>query len=453
MITHMSISVMKPGEYKADQAPKGAGRFLVRKTENGSVMFYFRYTKGDGSRDTYSIGTYDKKGVQGLSLPEARNKAGELSRLYQSGVKNIREYEEQRNTKLDSEIQDANMPKVESDADIERVSLRALLEEYCSSLDQAGKSCANNFRGTINNHIINVHPDLSNRKAATLKAADFRPVFESIFSAGVSTMPNFVRKILHASYELAIRAGNDPSVPKRLTEFGIESNPIKNISAMSQYNQVGDRALNDAELALYIAEIRKIDDPSIRASLELSLRLGGQRMVQLLRASAKDVDLKGREATDEEGNTSIVKTIALLDRKGRRKIPRVHILPIFGESEKLLEELVARNAGATTLFVNKNNIRVTAQMTTDAVRKISCKLLAEGAITSGFCFGDMRRTCETSMAGLRINKDIRAQIQSHGISGIQSRHYDRWEYLIEKQDALRKWDKKLEKLRDFPAAV
>ncbi len=35
-----------------------------------------------------------------------------------------------------------------------------------------------------------------------------------------------------------------------------------------------------------------------------------------------------------------------------------------------------------------------------------------------------------------FHSDVRAQLQSHGLSGVQVRHYDRYDYLTEKRDAL-----------------
>jgi hypothetical protein len=35
--------------------------------------------------------------------------------------------------------------------------------------------------------------------------------------------------------------------------------------------------------------------------------------------------------------------------------------------------------------------------------------------------------------------DVRAQIQSHGLGGIQARHYDRHDYMPEKSAALSLW--------------
>jgi hypothetical protein len=55
----------------------------------------------------------------------------------------------------------------------------------------------------------------------------------------------------------------------------------------------------------------------------------------------------------------------------------------------------------------------------------------------------MRSTCETMMAAMGISKDIRAQIQSHGLGGVQARHYDRHDYMPEKRNALEAWTKRL----------
>ena len=62
---------------------------------------------------------------------------------------------------------------------------------------------------------------------------------------------------------------------------------------------------------------------------------------------------------------------------------------------------------------------------------------------------DLRRTAETHMAALGISSDVRAQIQSHGLGGIQARHYDRHDYMPEKRAALEKWAMRF---RNLPTA-
>jgi hypothetical protein len=63
-----------------------------------------------------------------------------------------------------------------------------------------------------------------------------------------------------------------------------------------------------------------------------------------------------------------------------------------------------------------------------------------------FSFGDIRRTIETMMAAMGIHKDTRAQVQSHGLGGVQARHYDRHDYMPEKRAALEAWGNKIEEI-------
>ena len=60
-----------------------------------------------------------------------------------------------------------------------------------------------------------------------------------------------------------------------------------------------------------------------------------------------------------------------------------------------------------------------------------------------FDLRDIRRTVETMLAGLGVSRDIRGQLLSHGISGVQAQHYDRHDYLKEKHAALIKWERHL----------
>ena len=53
-----------------------------------------------------------------------------------------------------------------------------------------------------------------------------------------------------------------------------------------------------------------------------------------------------------------------------------------------------------------------------------------------FTLGDLRRTVETRLAAEGVSLEIRAQLQSHGLGGVQAKHYDRHDYLAEKRGAL-----------------
>jgi hypothetical protein len=172
-------------------------------------------------------------------------------------------------------------------------------------------------------------------------------------------------------------------------------------------------------------------------ALRLSLRLGGQRGLQLLRVRrVEDVDLEKD-------------VITLYDPKGRRAEARVHALPLTAGAKAEVEFLVslAETLESPWLFASQAS-KLNNGTVSKLVNMISKEFVAAGTSARPFRFDDLRRTVETTMASLRISKDIRAQIQSHGISGVQARHYDRWEYMDEKRTTLEAWGKHLEYVAD-----
>ncbi|CAN7320192.1 hypothetical protein [Variovorax paradoxus] len=55
---------------------------------------------------------------------------------------------------------------------------------------------------------------------------------------------------------------------------------------------------------------------------------------------------------------------------------------------------------------------------------------------SNFQAKRIRSGVETLLASAGISSDIRGRLQSHGIAGVQARHYDGYDYLAEKRKAL-----------------
>lgn len=53
-----------------------------------------------------------------------------------------------------------------------------------------------------------------------------------------------------------------------------------------------------------------------------------------------------------------------------------------------------------------------------------------------FTVGDLRRTVETRLSAAGVQPSEMAQLQSHGLGGVQQRHYNKYGYLQEKRAAL-----------------
>jgi integrase len=80
------------------------------------------------------------------------------------------------------------------------------------------------------------------------------------------------------------------------------------------------------------------------------------------------------------------------------------------------------------------------------VNSLALQMMEAKELREGFELRDLRRTCETMLASIGISSDIRAQIQSHGLGGVQARHYDRHNYMAEKRATLESWNQYLQRL-------
>jgi hypothetical protein len=45
-----------------------------------------------------------------------------------------------------------------------------------------------------------------------------------------------------------------------------------------------------------------------------------------------------------------------------------------------------------------------------------------------------------------LTKDIRDRLQNHSLHDVSTKHYDRYSYLREKQDAVARWDRYLRRI-------
>ena len=70
---------------------------------------------------------------------------------------------------------------------------------------------------------------------------------------------------------------------------------------------------------------------------------------------------------------------------------------------------------------------------------------AVGKLIKNFSAKRIRSGVETLLAKKKFSKDLRGRLQSHGISGVQDRHYDGHDYLDEKLEMLRALEITLQK--------
>lgn len=423
----------------SDGGGRGAGRLVARITRNG-VDFYFQYFSDDGRKRFWPLGPYDAEGRRGLALPIARDRVAALSSLYRSGITDVHDHFE-RLRKAEEQARKAAEEAARREQEAaQRSTLKQLLAAYVGHLERLSKQSVRDVRSLFERHVYDADPELVSRKAAELSTEDFVGLIGKLTESGKGRTAAKLRSYLRAAYALAIRSRTDPSAPSTLRTFGVTTNPIADIGALAKYNRTRDRVLSGPELAAYLQRLDHLPEGVIRDALQLGLYLGGQRPTQLLRARWIDLDLSGALLT-------------LYDPKGARQQPRRHVVPLVPEASQILARRLDVNVDDEFVFAVTRAGPLKPEALSEAVAGISKAMIAAKQARDAFQMRDVRRTAETTLASLGVSSDIRAQLQSHGLGGVQIRHYDRHDYLVEKRQALLKWMRHLKRLRDGNSGV
>jgi integrase len=212
--------------------------------------------------------------------------------------------------------------------------------------------------------------------------------------------------------------------------FGLGGNPVNSVPRIAEFERTSDRALSDYELRAYWNSLARL--PLVQqATLRLNLALGQQRPTQLLRAEWKDIDFEKN-------------TLLLRDGKGRGGA-RDHLLPLTAFALEQLKPLRQLNCHVRdgeirpSPFSSDGRRAMVVETLSKAVSEVS-RTLKEDKGIEPFDQRALRRTAETMLQKLGIDREVRAHLLSHGRSqGVHGVHYERYDFLEEKRRALRKW--------------
>jgi integrase len=398
-------------------------------------MYFQYFLPGEAERKRFlPIGPYDQSGARGVSLPKARDRAAELSALYRSGITNLHEhFERERKADEMARLAAEEAARREREAAL-RSTLRQLLETYIGHLKRLGKQSARDVESIFSTHVFDTEPDLASKKAAEITIDDFVLLIGKLTEAGKGRTAAKLRSYLRAAYSLAIKSKTDPSAPQTMRTFGINANPLASVGALAQFSKARSRVLNGLELGAFLKRVEALEEGAKKDALRLCILSGGQRPMQLLRARPADVDLSAN-------------TITLRDTKGARREPRVHIVPLVRDAKLILDRRLNALKDNEPLFSTDHKTSVRLETISVLVTEIAAEMVREKEAREPFQLRDLRRTAETMLASLKVSSDVRAQLQSHGLGGIQQRHYDRHSYALEKKQALERWARHLTRLK------
>jgi len=379
-------------------------RLALRATISGSKSFVFDgWFEGKGIR----LGIGDSRN---WTLEDARAEARRLHTLLDQGIDPRDLERDKREAKAAAKAE-----KLAKEQEAERrksFTLKALCEAYCKNLKSKGKiKSSRDALSAFNCYVFET--EHAERTASEITPSQIAGIVRSVFESGKERTAGILRSYLVAAYNAARRAPFDPTILSTLIDFQITTNPADPVPAIGVNR--GERTLTLDELKVYL---ETLGDTPVDQLLKLHIYAGGQRMIQISRAKVRDY-------TTDTG------TLRLWDNKGKRRAAREHLIPLAANGKAIMKALAAGKAQDAKLFVSE-------RAAGNRIAEIRKEMKAPY-----FDARDLRRTCETILAGMGITKETRAHLLSHGLGGVQDAVYDKHAYTKEKRTALEAWEAKL----------
>ena len=419
-----SINELSPGQFLKIGKVIPAGSLEVRKLASGAVTFYWRVTiNGKTAREV--IGVYDPsappKSLQptskGYSIIAAMRAAEALAaqhhaNLDKGGFAGVKAAEREAKAK-------AQAAKLEA----EQFTLEALLNDYCNHLEALGRVAHKDARSIFKLHVVEAWPKVAALPANQVTGEQIADMMRRVIELGKARTSNKLRSYIRAAFQTAKAARSKASIPVRFKSYNVTHNPGADTEPDESANKADKHPLTAEELRSYWQAIKTA--PGFRgAVLRLHLLTGGQRIEQLVNLRTENVSSN---------------SITLFDGKGRPgKPPRPHTVPLIPHAAAALLECQPQGTYAIS--------------TDKGVTHLAATTLSAWAVEASgqpdFRAKRVRSGVETLLASARISSDIRGRLQSHGISGVQARHYDGHDYVEEKRQAL----ETLFRLLDAPEA-
>lgn len=385
---------------------RGVGRLRLRARANGAG-FYFRYTSTDAKQVQVPLGVYDGSGQAGLTLKEARARAGELSRLYQSGIHDLRGHLAQQEAERQAAIKAARAEREKAER---QATLGDLLTGYADMLEAAGKASATAVRNQLKKDVEAAFPLLWSKPAKQIDIDDCVAVVGKLNDEGKPRQADKIRSYIKSAFRAAINARGNVKAPKAMRELGITSNPAADLDKVHGSSNASDRALSLAEFRAYWKRIQELPEPR-RSVAMLHVLTGGQRMQQLARVTLADVD---RDAM----------LMRMVDGKGKREKPRVYWVPLLPEALACIDRITI---AGQYVFSSSGGVSPMHTSYISDIAKEVCTAMAEAKELQGEPFTGkvIRATIETRLmkAPYRVSSDVLARLLSHGLGGVQAKNY------------------------------
>lgn len=390
---------------------RGQGVFVAKILNNKDIDFYFVYFI-ERKEKSKKIGRYGST-LGKLTLAQAKAEFRKLSSTYNSGVDpKVQELENAQKLAEEKRIQGEIERKKEMQG-----SFGQLSEFFLDHLEK-NRSVKHfrDVRSAFNNNLPTI--DLS-KKACDITKTDIKQILHRIVERGSEVMANRMRSYLSAMFEYGIRFDDSVESVERGINFFIEANPVSPIQKIVQNEKKGERSLTEEEVRLFWRALNKSKMSIFRITAFKLILLTGSRVGEIAGLRWDEIDYKE-------------KTIQLPSTRTKNKLP--HLIPINEVMLSIINNTPEFNK--TYLFPAENNLE---PLKPDGFSQAITRLLKRIDIDK-FVPRDLRRTFKTLTGKAGISKEIRDRLQNHSLQDVSTLHYDMYDYLKEKREAMAIWN-------------
>jgi len=434
--THgQDINALVVGKFAALGKVVPCGSLEARKLASGAVMLYWRITLG-GKTTRISVGAYDSSSppkkltptAHGYSITAAMQAARAMAQTHQEhlgdgGYVGVRQADTEAKAAKDAADKAQRACELAAAELAAQFTLSALMARYADYLQGMGRQAAGDVRSITKLHIVGAWAAVTALPANQVTYDQIADMQRKLQDAGKGRTANKLRSYVRAAYQLAMDARANGKIPLSFKAFSVLQNPAADTKPDSSQNKADRNPLSLDEMRAYWQIIKALSGFK-GAVLRLHLLTGGQRIAQLVELATDQI---------KPG------TITLMDGKGKPgKGARPHSVPLIDAAADALAECAPAGRYALSTDGGVTHLAPTtlsnwAQAVAGEIPDFQAKRIRSGV--------------ETLLASVKISTEIRGRLQSHGISGVQARHYDGHDYIDEKRLAL----ETLFKLLDEPA--
>lgn len=370
---------------------------------SGAKTFFLSYTSPeDGKRKQVALGRFPQ-----IGLRDARLRASELR----------------------NQVDQGKDPAFEKRAGIAaRIAKRQLgtlgdlMDVYASHLELDGKRAAKEVRRIT---LKDIPAAFLSRPAHLVTRDDILDILAPIIRRGALAHSDNVRAYLRAAFQFGIQLPSMARWRGNVRDFQVAFDPVSMVRKTVTRRSVGMRVLNEEQVrGLWYATTLT---PQMHLALKLIL-CTGQRVEEVIHARWSEFD-----------SDISLWTIPGERRKTRNKSVEPHIVPLTSFHRELIEQVKRLSCETPFLFPARRN---TEPLRHNSLYHAVLKFVQDSNMAT-FSPRDLRRTFKTLGGSFGISLEMRNRLQGHAMTDVGSVHYDRYDYLTQKREAMESYANRL----------